>query len=27
MAVGKEWGRAIGDKVITKLKQEGLDKK
>jgi uncharacterized protein len=27
MTVGKEWGRAIGDKVITKLKQEGLDKK
>jgi uncharacterized protein len=26
MAIGKEWGRAIGEKVMRKLQQKGLDK-
>jgi hypothetical protein len=27
MVVGQQWGRAVGEKVVSRLKQKGLDKK
>ncbi len=27
MTIGKDWGRAVGEQVMTKLRKQGLDKK